>query len=419
MSRTRSNRLTLAPLAAAALLFWPGGDAAAQEEAAARRGAVLSSEISVSRGNAELDLGLADGRDLEFAVRDGKAWVEGQEIGAAARGSELDRSWRELLNRAMDTPADRLGTLLYDWSAPSGEVGARLDQALEDAIGSVPAEAADAAAGPELAADAELDARLEELSEELDELRAERADLREELEDARRALAGVRRESRDDGGLLMRPIRHVWHQVGHIFEWFAMYALIVALGFGAVFFGRRYLEGVADTARRAPLQSGLVGMAAAFLVVPVFILGTLALVVSIVGIPALLAWLPLFPVAVVLATAFGYLAVAHAAGEALAERRLQGGDWFTRANSYYYVLTGAGLLVALFILRYVIAMIGIPVIPGMLAFLGGFVTWAALSVGLGAVLLSRGGTRPYAGAGAPAGNGAGEYGDVFEEEHHV
>ena len=102
-----------------------------------------------------------------------------------------------------------------------------------------------------------------------------------------------------------------------------------------------------------------------------------------------------------LAIVFGYLAVAHAAGESLAEWRFRGGDWFKLGNSYYYVLTGVGLLMVLFLLHNALHMIGIPVLPSMVAVLAIFITWAALSIGFGAVLLSRFGTQPLTADGTP------------------
>jgi len=142
------------------------------------------------------------------------------------------------------------------------------------------------------------------------------------------------------------------------------------------------------------VRSFLVGLAASFLVIPVFVLGIVVLAVSIVGIPALLIWVPAFPLAVVLSTLLGYLAVSHAAGEAFAERRFYGGDWFTRANSYYYMLTGLGLLLVLFLAAHVLEMVWLGFISGILVFLGVVLTWAAATTGFGAVLITRAGTRP-------------------------
>jgi hypothetical protein len=140
----------------------------------------------------------------------------------------------------------------------------------------------------------------------------------------------------------------------------------------------------------------LVGLAAGFLVIPAFILGIIALVISIVGIPGLLVWVPGYPVAVALALMLGYLGVAHAAGEALAERRFYMSDWFERGNSYYFLLSGLGLLLAAFLASQVVHMAGpwLGFIKGILAFFGFAVTFAALCTGLGAVLLSRGGHSP-------------------------
>ncbi|MEJ2187789.1 MAG: hypothetical protein P8Z36_18015, partial [Gemmatimonadota bacterium] len=88
--------------------------------------------------------------------------------------------------------------------------------------------------------------------------------------------------------------------------------------------------------------------------------------------------------------------VAHAGGEALAERRFDGGDWFKRANSYYYVMTGVGLLLVLYLAAHIVGMGGpwLDFLKGLLTFFAVVVTVAAFSIGFGAVLISRAGTRP-------------------------
>ena len=381
MSRIRSRILGVAAFAA--------GVFALPADAQERDRRIVSSEISISRDNAELDLEFDNGGEVEYAIRNGRVYVGGENVGAAEPGSELDRSWRDLLNSSMAVPTDRLASVLAEWDAPAGDVGARLDDALETLAESVAASdiaESDLPAGGRGLSAADR-ARLEEL-------RARNAELEARLERL------AERQERD-GWSIGDPVRHVWRQFIGILQTLATYLIIVALGFAAVFFGRKYIEGIADTARAAPLRSWLVGFAATFLAVPVFVLGVLALAVSIIGIPVLLIWVPLFPVVLGLALVFGYLAVAHAAGEALAEWRFRGGDWFKLGNSYYYMMTGVGLLMVLFIVHNVLRMVAIPVLPAMVAVLEVFVTWAALSIGFGAVLLSRFGTRPHTGA-APA-----------------
>jgi hypothetical protein len=169
-----------------------------------------------------------------------------------------------------------------------------------------------------------------------------------------------------------------------------------------MFGGRKYIEGVADTVRAGIGRAFLVGLAGSFLLLPVFVLGIIALAISIVGIPALIVWIPLFPLGAAAAVLLGYLAVAHAAGESWAERRYYGSEWFTRANSYYFMASGLALLGALFFAANVITMAGpwLGFINNILNFFGVILTWAAATIGFGAVLISRGGSR-LGGGNAP------------------
>jgi hypothetical protein len=309
------------------------------------------------------------------------------------RGDELDRSWRDLLNKAMDTPTDELGSLLTTWKAPAE--GSRLDRALEDALQGLPV-AADAAAPPVPATPPAVDAP--QFGDSLDKLHSEIDRLQDELRDQRDQ--AVEHAVRRRGPEWFSPLRHVGRGVAGVLSVLVTFAVLFGLGFAAVFFGgRQHLEAVADATRHATMRSFLVGLAASFLVIPAFVLGIVALAISIIGIPVLLVWIPAFPLAVVLGTLLGYIAVAHAAGESLAERRFYGGDWFSRANSYYYLLTGLGLLLVLFIAANIVEMAGpwLNFIQGILVFLGVVLTWGAATTGFGAVLITRAGSRPLPG----------------------
>jgi hypothetical protein len=214
--------------------------------------------------------------------------------------------------------------------------------------------------------------RIEQLEQQLseDQRRAQRA-------------AAAARDARPTRPGVFSPLRHVVRGLTGVFSVLVTYAVLFGIAVVGIFFGaRRYIEGVADTARQATLRSGR-RHRRTFLVIPAFVLGIIALAISIVGIPALLVWIPLFPVAVVAAALLGYLAVAHAAGESLAERRFTHETWFERGNSYYFILTGLGLLLAFFVAGHVVEMAGpwLGFIRGMLFFLGGVTTWAAITVG--------------------------------------
>ena len=144
-----------------------------------------------------------------------------------------------------------------------------------------------------------------------------------------------------------------------------------------------------------------------------FVLGIIALAISIVGIPALLVWIPLFPVGAVAAALLGFLGVAHATGESWAERNYYGSDWFRRGNSYYFLMTGLMLLGSLFFAAQFVHMTGpwLDFVNGVLNFFGIVLTWAAATVGLGAVLISRGGSRPA--------NAAADQTSLFTEDANV
>lgn len=170
---------------------------------------------------------------------------------------------------------------------------------------------------------------------------------------------------------------------------------LVLAGAGAllIFYGRKYLDTVSDTIRTSTLRSGGVGLAALFLVVPAFVVLVVALAVSIIGIPLLLVAVPLYPLLIATAAAFGLLATAHALGERTAEQRRDMYDLRYR-NSYAYLFTGLGMLLAPLLAADLISM------TGFLGFLGALlkvvtwvVIWIATTIGFGAVILSRFGTQ--------------------------
>ena len=352
---------------------------------------ILSQQISTSRNGASLRLELSDGRAVDVAVRNGKAYLNGSPVGDAARDGTLDRSFRELLNALTDAPSEVAPTMLAEWQPPErSTAGTRLDRALEDAVEGIVATVAPASPVEESLEPVPASDSVDRLNQRINELESMVENLEDEDATASVNITGRQR-------WMPGPFHWIMRGLADVFSILVIYVIIFAVAIGVIFFGgRKYIEGVADTARQMTMRSWLVGLAATFLVIPAFILGIIALAISIVGIPALLVWVPLFPLGVLLAIGLGYLAVAHAAGESLAERRYYGADWFQRSNSYYFLLTGLGLLLALFMLSGVIEMAGpfFGWLRAMLIFLGVVVTWASLTIGFGAVLVSRGGTRP-------------------------
>jgi hypothetical protein len=389
MYRSVSNRvraglaffvLALAPRAA--LLAAPQQDASN----------VVSSEIAISRERAEIKLELDDGRKVTLATvtgapravhRSGTASDATLTLGVE-RGDAIDRAWRDLLNRAMEASSADLATVLRDWRPPNAG-GSELDQALESALSGTGVPSAPVPPAAPVAPG--LDDSVSRLENKIEQLQ-------EQLQNARGdAIAATRKHRGPDW---LAPVRHVVRGISGIFATLVTYCVLFGIGFAVVMFGgRKYIEGVADTVRAGITRSFLVGLAGSFLLVPVFVLGVIALAISIVGIPALLVWIPLYPLGTVAAVVLGFLGVAHAAGESWAERRYYGSEWFSRANSYFFMVTGLALLASLFIAAHIITMAGpwLGFINNILNFFGIMVTWAAATIGFGAVLISRGGKR--------------------------
>ena len=229
-----------------------------------------------------------------------------------------------------------------------------------------------------------------------DDLRAElRAELRNEL---RRELRGERRSSG-----MFSPFAGVVDGITSLFGDLITFMILSAVGLGVVLIAKENLEVVADTARRSPGRAAMVGLAGGFLVLPAWVLGILALVVSVVGLIALPFWLVLFPLAVALAAGLGYYAMARNIGEWVAEQRFNGLHWLRASNTAYAVVAGVGALISFSVVGHLVGIVpGLGLFEGLFTSIGAVATFVATTVGFGAVLLTRGGKQPdYYGAVDP------------------
>lgn len=252
-------------------------------------------------------------------------------------------------------------------------------------------------------ADAELDraggtleGELVNVSERERDVEAElRERLRSELRDEIRAELRSDLRDSDRGWSLFTPFRSVFRGVGGLMGNLIAILILGLLGMGVVAFAPENLEAVAETARRAPGRAALVGMAGSFLLIPVWILGAVALAVSIVGIPVMIAWLPLFPLAAVAAALLGYLSVAKNTGEWLADSGYRYTDWIRKSNPVYTVVGGLVGLMAAFMVGNVLSIVPFfGFVRGLLTFVGVMLSLVAVQIGFGAVLLTRAGRKP-------------------------
>lgn len=221
------------------------------------------------------------------------------------------------------------------------------------------------------------------------------AELREQLRtELRRELRREMGPSNAAGGIF-QPFRRIFSGLGGVIENVVSVLILGLVGMGVLAFAPRNLEVVADAARSAPGRAAMVGVAGAFLLIPVWVLGLVALVVSIVGIPVAIAWIPLFPLAAVAAAILGYLAVARNLGEWLAESDYPYTGWITRSSAATTIMGGLAALAVLFIAGNILGIIPFfGFFKGLLTAVGAMASVAAVTVGFGAVLITRGGRHP-------------------------
>jgi len=223
--------------------------------------------------------------------------------------------------------------------------------------------------------------------------------LREDLErEIRRdVMRSVERDRRSSSSSFWNPFRNLGRAIAGLMENLVTFLVLAILSVLIIHFGKERMEVVATTVKRAPAQSAMVGMAGGFLLIPVWILGMVALAVSIIGIPVLLAWIPLFPLVAGLAALLGYVAVARNIGDWVADQEYRGLEWIRGSNTFYVVIAGIGALMVPAVAASLVRILGLGFLHGLLGFLGSAITFIAVAIGFGAVLLTRGGRiRPYA-----------------------
>ncbi|HYW12935.1 MAG TPA: polymer-forming cytoskeletal protein [Longimicrobium sp.] len=172
-----------------------------------------------------------------------------------------------------------------------------------------------------------------------------------------------------------------------LMETLALGLVLAGVGAALIFYGLPHLNRLSDIVRNDTGRAVAIGLAANFLVIPAFIVGLVALAVTIVGIPLLLVYVPLFWVAVAGAAMVGVVAVAHALGERTAEQR--GSFEVRHRNAYAYVFTGLALLLAPLLAAHLLGMTGfLGFVGDLVGFFAGVMLWLAASVGVGAVLIT-------------------------------
>jgi hypothetical protein len=189
------------------------------------------------------------------------------------------------------------------------------------------------------------------------------------------------------------PRRNTADALSLSFGWLVM---ILLIGIGVLVFAGGYLDGVTDVLEQSFWRSFLVGIAAELGLVPVLVLVVAALAITLVGI----LLIPFAIVAYVLAVAglvtLGFLAVAQLVGGSFGRKP-------ATAQPRGQALRALVFGVVLFMGSWVVAAAfqWWPFLAGLLRMVAFAITFVAATAGLGAAVLSRGGTHRDAAAPEP------------------
>lgn len=165
--------------------------------------------------------------------------------------------------------------------------------------------------------------------------------------------------------------------------------IMVLIGIGVLVFAGAYLDGVVEALEGRFARSFWAGIAAQVAIVPVLLLIVVALALTIIGILAIPLAIVLFVLAVAGVVTLGFLAVAQVTGESVspgANARLH-----PRGAALRAMIVGVTIYMGIWVLAAVFAWA--PVVETVLRGIAVAITWVAATAGLGAAVISRGGTR--------------------------
>jgi hypothetical protein len=183
----------------------------------------------------------------------------------------------------------------------------------------------------------------------------------------------------------------LFSRTGRLFFWVLWTIVIILLALVVTAVVRRPVENVSSRAKGEAFKMGLIGLLVWVLLFPAMVL----LAITIIGIPVAI----LLPMVYILALLMGYTAVGLAVGE-----RFSGGNG---KSPYMSVALGILMLQGLSIIAAIIRLPGswLGAVGFVVAVVGWAVIFVASTVGLGAVVMTRFGTRRPKPAEVQAGTG--------------
>jgi hypothetical protein len=178
-----------------------------------------------------------------------------------------------------------------------------------------------------------------------------------------------------------------WQSIKLVIGWFAV---LVIIGLGVMIFAEPNMDGVVQTMERSFARAFWFGVLGEIMALPALLLLCIGLLLTILGALLIPFAIVSYAIAVAGLLALGFLAVARLTGS-IWSRPQNGTPASTRAANLRSLLIGVTVYMGLWLLAAIFTWQ--PVASAILRGVALAVSWVAVTVGLGAAMLSRAGTR--------------------------
>jgi hypothetical protein len=165
--------------------------------------------------------------------------------------------------------------------------------------------------------------------------------------------------------------------------------ILVLMAIGVLLFAGDYLDGVVDSLEGRFGRSFWAGIATQLALAPVLCLLVIALAVTLLGVLLIPFAIVAFVLAVVGLITLGFLAIARITGESVAPAASK--RYSARGAALRALVVGVSIYMGLWVLASAFAWA--PVVETVLRGVAVAITWVATTAGLGAAVISRGGTK--------------------------
>jgi len=335
---------------------------------------VVGHSVETSRSGGTVTFDLANGERLRLALTRGRIRLNNETIGRYDVDGPLAEAWSDMLRDIQGLSSVEVleAVQAWPWDFPETVLQIDVRQVVEAALASVAAAEAQIAAIEVTEAPPAVAPRVEVVIPTVT-VPAVTFDPAPFQTQAFSAPSGL-------GGMASNAL--------------SLLASLVALtfmGFGYLFFAPRQLSSVADTAWHSFGRSFLTGLFAQPLLAPAFGAMIVGLALTVVGILVIPFAIPAFVAMLALSVIGGYIALARSVGEIYLRRR--GGIEHDQPGWMEFKYVFFGLVGMLSIWLPAVLLSWIPVVGTLFMVIAALLTWVLATVGFGATILTRGGTR--------------------------